>query len=125
MGTIQINRFGRVLIPKPICEELSLKPNSTLEMRLVDGEILLRPKLVGEIVEHDGVFVWTGSDNLEYSNCPPRASTRFSPKPLAVVTLLVRALRSKLMPSQQKPLLEKGLFCLLEKLIFPQKVVGL
>jgi AbrB family looped-hinge helix DNA binding protein len=76
METIHIDRFGRVLIPKPIREELNLKPDSTLEMRLVDGEIMLRPKSVGEIVEHDGVFVWTGSDNLEKSLIELIAETR-------------------------------------------------
>jgi hypothetical protein len=36
-------------------------------MRVLDGQITLRPSVVGEVVERNGVFVWTGADVLEKS----------------------------------------------------------
>ena len=67
METVSIDRFGRILIPKPVREQLSLEPNTNLEMRLIDGEISLRPVATGQILEQDGVFVWTGADFLQTS----------------------------------------------------------
>lgn len=67
MQTVQIDRFGRILIPKSIREELNLVPNTTLELRLVDGDIAIHPRLSGEIRKENGVYVWTGADPIEKS----------------------------------------------------------
>jgi AbrB family looped-hinge helix DNA binding protein len=67
METVTLDRFGRVLIPKLLRQQLRLKPNSQLEMRVLDGEITLRPSVVGEVVERNGVYVWTGTDMLDKS----------------------------------------------------------
>lgn len=64
---VHIDKFGRVLIPKPIREKLGFKPEQSLEMQLIDGEITLRPTLKGEIELSDGVYVWTGYDPTEVS----------------------------------------------------------
>jgi AbrB family looped-hinge helix DNA binding protein len=37
-----IDRFGRVLIPKPLRDELDLEPGTLLELEAANGEIRLR-----------------------------------------------------------------------------------
>lgn len=64
---VHIDKFGRVLIPKPIREKLGFKPEQSLEMQFIDGEITLRPTVKGEIELSDGVYVWTGYDPIEVS----------------------------------------------------------
>jgi AbrB family looped-hinge helix DNA binding protein len=58
--TVTMDKFGRVLIPKTVRERLHLKPDQPLELLSRDGELTLRPTSPGEIVEENGVFVWTG-----------------------------------------------------------------
>ena len=62
-----MDKFGRVLIPKSIREALNLKPEAKLEVRVVDGEITLRPQNQGQVVEKNGFYVWTGADRLDKS----------------------------------------------------------
>ena len=62
---VHIDKFGRVLIPKSIREKLGFKPEQSLEMQLLDGEITLRATIKGEIELRDGVYVWTGYDPIE------------------------------------------------------------
>ncbi len=60
--TISIDTFGRVLIPKRLRTELNLEPQSQLEIQIQNGSLLLSPRQQGQVVEQDGIFVWTGAD---------------------------------------------------------------
>ena len=60
--TISIDTFGRVLIPKRLRTELNLEPQSQLEIQIQNGSLLLSPRQQGEVIEQDGIFVWTGTD---------------------------------------------------------------
>ena len=57
---LEIDRFGRVLIPKALREALSLNAGEQLEVDLEDGVIHLRPRARPvEVVEHHGRLVLT------------------------------------------------------------------
>jgi AbrB family looped-hinge helix DNA binding protein len=60
--TISIDTFGRVLIPKRLRTELNLEPQSQLEIQIQNGSLLLSPRQQGEVIEQDGIFVWTSTD---------------------------------------------------------------
>ena len=64
---VHIDKFGRVLIPKPMREKLGFKPDQSLEIQYFDGEITLRPAVSGTVEFRDGVYVWTGHDPIEVS----------------------------------------------------------
>lgn len=56
-----VDRFGRVVIPKKLREELGLRPGSVLRVDAAAGEILLRPVSGDSLVEREGsVLVFTG-----------------------------------------------------------------
>jgi AbrB family looped-hinge helix DNA binding protein len=57
---VTIDKFGRILIPKAIREQLRLKPDQSLELHSHDGELTLRPTIPGEIIKKNGMYVWTG-----------------------------------------------------------------
>jgi AbrB family looped-hinge helix DNA binding protein len=41
--TVTIDKFGRILIPKKVREELHLSPDDAVELRVEDGVIHIRP----------------------------------------------------------------------------------
>ena len=57
-----VDRFGRVVIPKPIRDGLGLRPGTTLTVEEEEDAVVLRA-VHGEpnLVVHDGVLVYTGS----------------------------------------------------------------
>jgi len=59
-----IDRFGRVLIPKRVRDNLGIRPGITLRIEECEGTIHLRP-LAEEVVlaDEDGVLVFTGGLN--------------------------------------------------------------
>jgi AbrB family looped-hinge helix DNA binding protein len=62
---VRIDKSGRVLIPKPIREKLGFKPDQSLEIQIIDGKMILRPIVKGEIELSDGVYVWAGYDPIK------------------------------------------------------------
>lgn len=56
-----LDRFGRILIPKKVRDDLDLKPGSRLRIDELEGKILLKP-VRGEshVVVKEGVLVFTG-----------------------------------------------------------------
>jgi AbrB family looped-hinge helix DNA binding protein len=61
-----IDKFGRVLIPKGVREEIGLEPGTVLEIEQADGKILLQiqgsePKMV----DKQGVLVFTGTASAD------------------------------------------------------------
>ncbi|MFQ5686514.1 MAG: AbrB/MazE/SpoVT family DNA-binding domain-containing protein [Candidatus Scalindua sp.] len=57
-----LDRFGRVVIPKEVRDDLGLKPGSVLQIEESKREILLKPVCEGpRIVVKDGVLVFLGT----------------------------------------------------------------
>jgi len=57
-----VDRFGRIVIPKRVREDLGLRPGTKLEIEAVGEEVLLKP--VHEkphVVDREGVLIFTGS----------------------------------------------------------------
>jgi AbrB family looped-hinge helix DNA binding protein len=54
-----IDKAGRVVIPKPLREELHLEPGDTLEMETAGEQITLRPvRGTGPLTKENGVWVF-------------------------------------------------------------------
>lgn len=54
-----IDKAGRVVIPKPLREELHLEPGDTLEMETTGEQITLRPvRGTGPLTKEHGVWVF-------------------------------------------------------------------
>jgi len=56
-----LDRFGRVILPKSIRDDLGLKPGSALDLEVCRHEVRLRP-IEGEpdVALKDGVLVFSG-----------------------------------------------------------------
>ena len=60
-GKITIDRAGRVIIPKPIRDELHLKPGDSLELESGGDQITLRPvRPKATLKKEHGVWVYQG-----------------------------------------------------------------
>jgi AbrB family looped-hinge helix DNA binding protein len=62
-ATISIDRAGRLVLPKPVREQLQLEPGESLEMESFDDHIVLRPARVNPTAfKKQGIWVFqTGS----------------------------------------------------------------
>ncbi len=57
-----LDKFGRIVIPKPIRDDLGLKPGTILKIREMDRSILLQPvREDAPLVIKEGVLVYKGS----------------------------------------------------------------
>lgn len=60
-GRITIDRAGRVVIPKPVREQLHLKPGDSLELESADERITLRPvRAQARLQKEQGIWVYQG-----------------------------------------------------------------
>ncbi|MCB1034643.1 MAG: AbrB/MazE/SpoVT family DNA-binding domain-containing protein [Acidobacteria bacterium] len=56
-----IDRFGRILIPKSLRDDLGVEPGTVFEIELSDGAVQLRPLLEEpELVNERGLLVHRG-----------------------------------------------------------------
>jgi AbrB family looped-hinge helix DNA binding protein len=63
-----IDKAGRVVIPKPLREELQLQPGDTLEMESSGEQITLRPvRGTGPLMKEHGVWVFHSGQPLPAS----------------------------------------------------------
>jgi len=63
-----IDKAGRVVIPKPLREELHLEPGDSLEMESVGEQITLRPvRGTGPLTKEHGVWVFHSGELLPAS----------------------------------------------------------
>lgn len=68
MNTLTIDKAGRVVIPKPLREELQLKPGDALEMERTGERIVLRPvRGTGPLAKEHGVWVFRTGQSLPAS----------------------------------------------------------
>lgn len=57
-----IDKFGRIVIPKQLRDDLGLKPGAVLQLEESDHEVILKPLHEGpQLVNKDGVLVFTGA----------------------------------------------------------------
>ena len=57
-----LDRFGRVVIPKQVRDDLGLKPGTVLEIEEVEQEIILKPAdREPHVAIKDGVLVFSGA----------------------------------------------------------------
>lgn len=65
---IVIDKAGRVVIPKPLREELHLEPGDALEMERTGEQITLRPvRGTGPLTKEQGVWVFYAGQPLAAS----------------------------------------------------------
>ena len=57
MTRLTMDKAGRIVIPKPVREELQLEPGDSLEMESAGEEITLRPVRGGPLMKEHGVWV--------------------------------------------------------------------
>ena len=63
-----IDKAGRVVIPKPLREELHLEPGDTLELESAGQQITLRPvRGTGPLTKEHGVWVFHARQSLPAS----------------------------------------------------------
>lgn len=57
-----LDRFGRVVIPKQVRDDLGLEPGAVLHLEEIGQEILLKPECEQpRLVVKDGVLVFSGA----------------------------------------------------------------
>lgn len=57
-----VDKFGRIVIPKQLRDDLGLKPGSVLQLEEKDHEVILKPLYEEpQLVNKDGVLVFTGA----------------------------------------------------------------
>jgi AbrB family looped-hinge helix DNA binding protein len=63
-----LDKAGRIVIPKPLREELHLEPGDALEMERVGEQITLRPlRGTGPLIKEHGVWVFHAGQPLAAS----------------------------------------------------------
>lgn len=59
--SLQIDKAGRIILPKPVRDRLGLKPGAELEMEETQGGVLLKPReQTPALAKKDGFLVYTG-----------------------------------------------------------------
>lgn len=63
--TLTLDKAGRVVLPKPVRDELQLGPGDTLELHSSEDEIVLRPaRSKGRMYRKHGVWVFNSGEPL-------------------------------------------------------------
>jgi AbrB family looped-hinge helix DNA binding protein len=64
--TLTMDKAGRVVLPKPVRDELQLSPGDSLEVESSEERIILRPvRGSGRIYKKQGVWVFDSGEPLE------------------------------------------------------------
>ncbi|MGA9352656.1 MAG: AbrB/MazE/SpoVT family DNA-binding domain-containing protein [Terriglobales bacterium] len=67
-ATLSIDRAGRLVLPKPVREQLQLEPGESLEMESFEDHVILRPvRGNGLMRKKKGVWVFSGGAPLKAS----------------------------------------------------------
>jgi len=65
---ISIDRAGRLVLPKPVREQLQLEPGESLELESFEDHIVLRPvRPNAQMYKKQGVWVFRGGGPLKAS----------------------------------------------------------
>jgi len=64
--TLTIDKAGRIVLPKPVRDELQLSPGDSLELESSDDRVILRPaRGNGRIFKKQGVWVFDSGEPLD------------------------------------------------------------
>ena len=64
-ATITVDKAGRVVLPKPVRDELQLQAGDSLELEILGQEITLRPvRAKMRLHREDGMWVFTSDEPL-------------------------------------------------------------
>jgi len=64
--TITIDKAGRVVLPKPVREELQLRPGDSIELESAEDRVILRPaRGHGRMYKKQGVWVYDSGSPLD------------------------------------------------------------
>jgi AbrB family looped-hinge helix DNA binding protein len=64
--TLTVDKAGRVVLPKPVREELQLAPGDSLELESSEDRIVLRPaRGKGRMYKKQGVWVFDSGEPLD------------------------------------------------------------
>jgi len=67
-ATISMDRAGRLVLPKPVREQLQLEPGESLEMESFEDHIVLRPvRGKASMYKKQGIWVFRGGAPLKAS----------------------------------------------------------
>ena len=65
VSTLTIDKAGRIVLPKPVRDELQLSAGDSLEVESSDGQVILRPaRSKGRMYKKQGVWVMHGGSPL-------------------------------------------------------------
>ncbi|HVO82671.1 MAG TPA: AbrB/MazE/SpoVT family DNA-binding domain-containing protein [Terriglobales bacterium] len=65
LTTTTIDKAGRVVLPKPVREELQLRPGDSIEVESSEERIILRPaRSKGRMYKKQGVWVFDSGEPL-------------------------------------------------------------
>jgi AbrB family looped-hinge helix DNA binding protein len=63
--TLTLDKAGRVVLPKPVRDELQLGPGDSLELEISEDRIVLRPaRSKGRMYKKQGVWVFDSGEPL-------------------------------------------------------------
>jgi AbrB family looped-hinge helix DNA binding protein len=64
-GRLMVDKAGRVVLPKPVRDELQLNPGDSLELESSEQQIILRPvRGTGPLRKKRGIWVFRTGDPL-------------------------------------------------------------
>lgn len=64
-ATLNMDKAGRIVLPKPVRDELQLSPGDSLEMEVSQDRIVLRPaRSRGRMFKEKGVWVFDSGEPL-------------------------------------------------------------
>lgn len=65
VGKLTIDKAGRIVLPKPVRDELGLEPGDTLELETSGDKITLRPSQPGgQLIRKRGLWVFHSDEPL-------------------------------------------------------------
>jgi AbrB family looped-hinge helix DNA binding protein len=68
VGKLTVDKAGRIVLPKPLRDELQLEPGDTLEIESIGEEITLRPlRGQAQLRKKQGVWVFRTGEPLSAS----------------------------------------------------------
>jgi AbrB family looped-hinge helix DNA binding protein len=66
VATLTIDKAGRIVLPKPMRDELQLRAGDSLEVESSEGEVILRPaRGKGRMYKKQGVWVFDSGEPLD------------------------------------------------------------
>lgn len=64
--TVTMDKAGRIVLPKPLRDQLHLKPGAEFTIERLGSQIQLEPRLPeGRIIYKKGIPVWTGPADFD------------------------------------------------------------